>query len=263
MTCKTDALAERMQLLLAPMPPGMSAVLVITVGFLALLASLTQAMLLLFRNGAIIILAGMLQLAASGTFTAGTSNWLRRVLGWLLALVFYEPFAATSYGVAFMLVGDRANKDIATWLTGIGMLVLSLVALPAMMRFFNWTVGAVQQAGNSGGMLAAAGAAGLHAVAAHRGASGYGATEYARDMTRRNPPSPSGGTGSGAPKPTPPTFTGPAPAAGAAAGSATTAAAAATSAAAGPAAPVVAGVVLGAKVVGSAARAAARAAQQE
>jgi hypothetical protein len=292
--CKTDALAERMQLMLAPLPPGLSSILVIVVGFLVLMASITQALLLLFRNGAIIILAGLLQLAASGSFTAATSNWLRRVLGWLLALVFYEPFAATSYAVAFMLTGDRANKDVATWFTGASMLGLSLISLPAMMRFFNWTVGAVQQSGNSTGMLAAAGAAGLHAMASHRGASGMSATDYARDMDRRSPP-PSGGTGdggrggSGPPRPTPPTFTGPSPTAPAATPAtktastastassastrATTAAAASTgagagaasagaagagavgaSAAAGPAAPVVAGVAVAAKATGAAVR---------
>jgi hypothetical protein len=280
--CRTDALAARIQLMLAP-APGMSHILIIVVGLFVLVASIMQAMLLLFRNGAIIVLAGMLQLAASGSFTAATSNWLRRVLGWLLALTFYEPFAATSYGVAFMLIGDRQNTDIATWFTGAGMLGLSLVALPAMMRFFNWTVGAVQQSGNSAGMVAAAGAAGLHAVASQRGASGMTATDYARDMDRRYPPPSSwggGGGGSGSPRPTPPTFTGPSPttpattpvatSTGAASTASTTATTGATaagasagagamgaSAAAGPAAPVVTGVVVGAKVVGAAARTAA------
>jgi hypothetical protein len=288
--CKTDALASRIQLMLTP-AGGMANILIIIVGLFVLIASIMQAMLLLFRNGAIIILAGMLQLAASGTFTAATSNWLRRVLGWLLALTFYEPFAATSYAVAFMLIGDPENKDIATWFTGAGMLGLSLVSLPAMMRFFNWTVGAVQQSGNSAGMLAAAGAAGLHAVASRQGVSGMTATDYARDMDRRYPPASGGGGGgggSGSPWPTPPTFTGPSPTAPATTPAATSTSAASTastasttatagattagagaagagagagavgaSAAAGPAAPVVAGVVVGAKVAGTAARTAA------
>ncbi|GAB3849331.1 hypothetical protein GCM10029963_33560 [Micromonospora andamanensis] len=285
--CKTNALAARMQMLLLPAGPGIGSVLVVVVGMVVLVASIVQAMLLLFRNGAIIILAGMLQLAASGSFTAATSNWLKRVLGWLLAMVFYEPFAATSYAVAFMLVGDPQNRDISTWFTGAGMLGMTLVALSAMMRFFNWTVGAVQTTGNSAGMLAAAGAAGLHAVASRRGSSGMSATDYARDMDRRYPPQPSGGdSGSGTPRPTPPVFTGPSPTAGAApsastattttasasAGSATTAGGSAAagagagaagagavgaSAAAGPAAPVVAGVVVGAQVAGAAVKSAA------
>ena len=245
--CKTDALADRIQLMLMPLPPGLSSILVIVVGLFVLVASIMQALLLLFRNGAIITLAGMLQLAASGSFTAATSNWLRRVLGWLLALVFYEPFAATSYAVGFMLIGDPANRDIATWFTGVGMLGLSLVALPAMMRFFNWTVGTVQQSGNSVGMLAAAGAAGLHAVASQRGTAGMTAKDYARYMDRRDddpPPGSSsggrgggggggGGGGSAAARPTPPTFTGPAPSAPAATPVTTSATASSTATTAG------------------------------
>jgi hypothetical protein len=284
MTCKTDALSERMQLMLLPAGPQLGPILVLLVGLFILVASIMQAILLLFRNGAIIVLAGMLQLAASGTFTAATSNWLRRILGWLLALTFYEPFAATSYGVSFMLIGDPQNTDIATWFTGAGMLGLSIIALPAMMRFFNWTVGAVQSTGNSAGMLAAAGAAGLHAVASQRGASGMTATDYARDMDRRYPPASGNDSGGGGPRPTPPTFTGPSPsgagaptsastttattasttaststatsgAAGAGAASAGGAGATAgASAAAGPAAPIVAGVMVGTKVATAAAR---------
>ncbi|WP_229706577.1 hypothetical protein [Micromonospora sonchi] len=276
--CKTDALAERMQLILLPLPPGVGNILIVVMGLIVLVGSIAQAMLLLFRSGAIIILAGVLQLAASGSFTAATSNWLRRILGWLLALTFYEPFAATSYAVAFMLIGDPATRDVSTWFTGAGMLGLSLVALPAMMKFFNWTVGSVQQSGNSAGMFAAAGAAGLHAIASRRGAGGMTATDYAREIDRRNPPpsSGSGDSGSGPPRPTPPTFIGPAPTASTTpsagtttattasttAGTAATAtatsgtAAAGVSAATGPAAPVVAGVVVGAQVARTAARSA-------
>jgi len=288
--CKTDALAERLTLMLAP-APGLAGIIALVGGFLVLIAGLVQAVLLLFRNGAIIILAGLLQLAAAGTFTAATSNWLRRVLGWLLALVFYQPFAATCYAVAFMLIGDRANTDLSTWLTGVGMLALSLVALPAMMRFFTWTVGAVQSAGNPAGMLAAAGAAGLHAAASLRSpTSATSMAEYTRDLDRRYTPNPSGGTsgssGTGAPRPTPPVFTGPSPSggaspAGAATGGASPAAGASTAggataggtsaasgattgsaatgaaAAAGPAGVVVTGVVAGAKGAAGAARGAA------
>lgn len=292
--CKIDALSGRMQLMLAPTVTGVGAILVLIVGLVVLFATVTQAVLLLFRNGAILILAGMLQLAAAGSFTGATANWLRRVLGWLLALVFYEPLAATCYAVGFMLIGDRENTDIATWFTGAGLLGLSLVALPAMMRFFNWTVGAVQTSGNSAGVIAAAGAAGLHAIASRRGAAGLGVVDYAREADRRSGPAPGGvPDGAGRGRSAPPLFTGPsgggATGSGAAAGTATataasgtttataasgttTAAAAGTTgaaasgatgaagagaaAAAGPAAPVVVGAVVGAKIVSGTARAA-------
>ncbi|GIJ67948.1 hypothetical protein [Virgisporangium ochraceum] len=288
--CKTDALSERIQTVLTPAGFTSASVLIVIVSFFALLASITQAMLLLFRNGAIIVLAGMLQLAAAGSFTSATSNWLRRVLGWLLALTFYEPFAATTYAVAFMLIGDRDNTDTATWFTGAAMLVLSIIALPAMMKFFNWTVGAVQTTGGTAGMLAATGAAGMHAISSHRGTqAGLSATDYARDLERRHQRTDDKDPAGTTPTPTfkPPQFTNPSPTApggtpgagiganaatagtgtagagataagtGATAGTAGTAAAAGAAAAAGPAAPIVAGVMAAGKAAGTAAKAAA------
>jgi hypothetical protein len=269
-----DQLPERMLGMLA-LSPGLGLVLIFSP--LVSIAMLAQLVLLMFRNGAIIILTGLLQLAAAGSFTTGTSGWLRKVLSWHLALILYKPVAATIYAIAFMLIGEQGN-DLQVWLTGIGMLGMTLVALPAMLRFLSWTVGGVQSGSGSMGMLAAAGAAGMHGAASLRGV-----TDHARDMERRygSSGSPSGGTSSGSATvtpgtPPPPTYTGPpagtTPAAstgtsasvGAGAGTAGTAAAstgaagaaagaggaaaggaatAGAAAATGPAAPVVAGVV--------------------
>jgi hypothetical protein len=277
-----DALAERMLAMIA-ISPGAGLTLISSP--LVMLAVVFQLVLLMFRNGAVIILTGLLQLAAAGSFTNGTSAWLRKLLSWHLALVFYKPMAATIYAIAFMLIGDQGNQ-LQTWLTGVGMLGMSIVALPAMLRFLNWTVGSVQNSGGGSlGMLAAAGAAGIHGAASLRGV-----TDHARDMERRYtspvPASPpaggASGSGTGTPTVSPPAYTGPpagpspapaaagagtaattAPAGGTAAmagtgaaagGAATTGAAAAAS---GPAAPVVAGAVtVGQATVGTVRKAA-------
>jgi hypothetical protein len=261
-----DALAERMLAMIA-VSPGAGLALISSP--LVMLAVVFQLVLLMFRNGAVVILTGLLQLAAAGSFTNGTSSWLRKLLSWHLALVFYKPMAATIYAIAFMLIGDQGNA-LQTWLTGVGMLGLSIIALPAMLRFLNWTVGGIQSGGGSLGMLAAAGAAGIHGAASLRGV-----TDQARDMERRytspGPTSPPGGaasvSGTATPTASPPAYTGP-PAGGTAAmagtgaaagGSATTGAAAAAS---GPAAPVVAGAVtVGQATVGTVRKAADSSAQ--
>ena len=254
-----DALAERILAMIA-ISPGVGLALISSP--LVMLAVVFQLVLLMFRNGAVIILTGLLQLAAAGSFTNGTSAWLRKLLSWHLALIFYKPMAATIYAIAFMLIGDEGNQ-LQTWLTGVGMLGLTIIALPAMLRFLTWTLGGIHSGGGSLGILAAAGAAGLHGAASLRGV-----TEQARDMERRyGSPAPGGPpgaspTGSGtAAAASPPAYTGPpagaspastgtttaaaagtaAAGTGAAAGGAATAGAAA--AASGPAAPVVAGAV--------------------
>ena len=286
-----ESLGARMQVLLVPAAVGMPKGIVLIIGILVLVATFIQALLMLFRDGSVIILAGLLQLAAAGSFTNATSGWSRKVLAWLLTLVTYKPIAATVYAVAILLLGDPKSQDPRTFFMGVAMLVVSLVALPVLTKFFSWTVGSLQGGGGLG-MFAAAGAAGIHAGASLRGVGGRGANEHARyldtslggnaDGPSGTPPGPSplGPRDNGPPGPgTPPTFRGPtggapaaaaattggggfaasaAPAASSAAGaSAGTGAVAAGSAAAGPAAPVVAGVALGVKAVADTAKAGA------
>jgi len=141
-----------------------SAGAVIILGLLLMLAGLAQAVLMMFREGAIVILAGVVVLAASGQFVRATRPWLPKVIGWMLALICFKPAAALVYATALALVAD--SDDPRTVLVGLAMLVLAVFALPALMKFFTWATGT---AGNSagGGMAAMAGAsaAALHASA--------------------------------------------------------------------------------------------------
>jgi hypothetical protein len=205
-----DALGDRLILLLVP---GNAAIgLVLLIGPIVTIAVFIQLALMFFRGGAVIILTGLLQLAAAGAFTNGTSGWLRKVLSWHLALIFYKPLAATIYAIAFMLIGGEDN-DMHVWLIGIGMLFMTILALPAMMRFLSWMVGGLQSGSGGMGMLAGAAGAGMHAAASMRGV-----TDQARDMDNRRgggggPSVPtSSPSGSASPSPTPPSYTGPAPA---------------------------------------------------
>src|SRR5206468_3702607 len=70
------------------------------------------------------------------------------------------------------------------FLMGIAMMLVALVALPVLLRFFNWTIGSLQSGGGGLGMLATAGAAGMHAAGSLRGAGGgFGANEHARYLS--------------------------------------------------------------------------------
>ncbi len=46
---------------------------------------------MLFRQGALVVLAGALPLAAAGTLTPATRPWFKKVTGWMMALIFYKP----------------------------------------------------------------------------------------------------------------------------------------------------------------------------
>jgi hypothetical protein len=281
-----NALSDRMQLLLVPTAAAIPKGIVLFIGVAVLIASFVQALLMLFRDGAVVLLAGMLQLAAAGSFTQATSGWQRKVLSWLLALATYKPAAATVYAAAFKMTGDPESQDPRVWFFGVAMLVISLIALPVLVRFFSWTTGSLASGGGGLGMLATAGAAGLHAGASLRGApvvGGRGVNDYARYLDGMwapsgsappTPPRPDSPTGGG-----PPSFRGPAAGAPAArpaghggsaipmpagaAGAPTPSTAGATSGgaaaagAAGPAGAVVTGVATGVQTTVAAARTAA------
>ncbi|WBC08913.1 hypothetical protein [Micromonospora sp. WMMA1947] len=271
----------------------------ILVGVVVILAAVAQTILMVFREGSVVILAGLLQLAAAGSVTRGTTQWLHKTLGWSLALALYKPAAVSVYATSFVMMRGNGRD----WLMGLGMLALSVIALPALMKFFTTFTGGVTSGGGGLGMAGAGAAAGLHAASSVRGAiGGHSAGDHARYLDSRGPgsgegggngptgampatsaPSPTGGPGGGATGSTPkvvngnaasggppgpvtpattvPAGTGAAASTGgsAAAGSGT-AAAGAAGAATGPVAPVVIGAALVAQAGVTAAKAGANAA---
>lgn len=131
--------------------------IMLVLGVLAIIAASIQAMLLIFRDGAVILLSGVIVLAAAGSFTGATSGWLRKVTAWLVAIVFYKPVAALVYAATFSLIGNA--DDTRDMITALGMLIMSIFALPALMRLFDWSIGRMQD----GGFGAAASVAGAGA----------------------------------------------------------------------------------------------------
>ena len=222
---------------------GASPAVIVVLGIVAIIITAIQAVLMLFREGALVILAGLLPLAAAGMLAPGTRTWFRRVTGWMLALIFYKPTAAAVYATAFSMIG--AGKNASTILVGFAMVGLSLLALPVLMRLFSWTTGQVADSAGGGGFLqtALSGAVAIGALRGSAGGSGgTGAVEQARLMSARLGPSdrgPAGATASG-------TGIRNVAAAGATAAPASTAAAASAGAATGPAGLAAAGLAAGA-----------------
>jgi len=179
---------------------GAAPAVVIVLGIVAIIISAIQAVLMLFRQAALIILAGTLPLAAAGTLTPATRAWFKRVTGWMLALIFYKPAAAAIYATAFILIGS--GKGLRAILMGFAMVLVSLLALPVLMRLFTWTTGQVADSATGGGFLQTA-LSGAIAIGALRGSSGgsggSGATEQARLVSAQLGPADGGPRGAQAP----------------------------------------------------------------
>src|SRR6266568_704275 len=216
---------KRLSVMLVPVtgqPGGLPVGMVILIGGIAMICAFIQAILMLFRDGSVLILAACTPLAASGSFANATNGWKNKLLSWQLALIFYKPMAAMVYAVSIWLTGENKSTDPRVLLFGIAMMVVALVALPVLLKFFNWTIGSMQSGGGGLGMFATAGAAGVHAAASLRGGgvneharyisdtfgsgsgagpSGGGSTPPSGSPSPGSPsPSPSGGTPGGVPK---------------------------------------------------------------
>jgi hypothetical protein len=159
---------------------GATSGVVIVLGIVAMILTAIQAVLMLFRQAALIILAGVLPLAAAGTLTPATRTWFRRVTGWMLALIFYKPAAAAVYATAFTMIGS--GRDPRTILMGFAMVLLSLLALPALMKFFTWTTGGID--GPAGGGFLGTVVSGAIAVGAVRASTGGLGGSSAVDQAR-------------------------------------------------------------------------------
>ena len=130
-----------------------SAILAVLVGVLALFASIIEFTILIVRGGVLVLLVGILPFAAAWSNLPTGEKWLRRIVGWIIALALYKPAAALVYAVAFQL---SAGQNIAQVLSGLGLLFISLAALPALLRI---VMPAAEGFEHHRGMAGAAGAA--------------------------------------------------------------------------------------------------------
>ncbi|MFG3423364.1 hypothetical protein [Micromonospora sp. NPDC048063] len=132
---------------------GLSALMVIGISIMMFLATMVQLLLLLARGAGLVLLAGLLPLAASAGISGSGRAIRDRYLTWLLALVLYKPAAATIYAAVFWMLGH--GQDLTTLLTGLVMFCMAIVALPALMRLIAPAV-SVLSSGGSGGVAVAA-----------------------------------------------------------------------------------------------------------
>lgn len=147
---------------------GIPAVLVIVGGIVLILISFVQIILMILRGGMLVVMAGLLPTVAAAATTQTGMEWLQRYIRWSFALILFKPIAALVYAICFkmLVVGDEATGDeVINVVTGLGLLFLACMALPALMRIIAPAASAI--AGNAGGIVvgAAAGAAAVGAMA--------------------------------------------------------------------------------------------------
>ncbi len=121
--------------------------------------ALVQWLIFLWRDAGILLLSGATILAAAGSFTASTRQWLPKLLANLLALIVYKPVAILLFCAAGVMY-ETGGTSLGNWLMGVMMMIASIVALPTLMKMFSWATGSV----GAGGLQAAGNAATTYAL---------------------------------------------------------------------------------------------------
>ena len=166
--------AHAMAILVMTNQTGVGVFILIILGLVGLLASLVQIVLMIVRGGMLVILAGILPTTAAFTNTEMGRQWFQKAIGWTIAFILYKPAAAVVYAVAFKLMGSSGGGNVLLGsITGFALMIVALLALPALMRFVTPMVGAVAS-GSGGGAGAAVGAVATGALSMGRSGSGRG-----------------------------------------------------------------------------------------
>lgn len=122
---------------------------VVILGIVVMVAVFVQTLLMLLRELAVLLIAVLLQTAAASTLARPSSGGVMRLLGWTAALVMYKPLVALIYAMAFLVIGQPSPSPSARpFFVATAALLLSLVAFPAALRFFQRSVQALDSGWN-------------------------------------------------------------------------------------------------------------------
>ncbi|WP_327638775.1 hypothetical protein OHB24_10515 [Kribbella sp. NBC_00482] len=111
--------------------------LVIFVGILMVITAIIQLALMIVRYAMLVLLVGMLPLTAAATNTEMGMTWFKRALAWLASFIIYKPVAAIIYATAISLMGAEGDDGsaILNVIMGVTLMLVAVVALPAILRF--------------------------------------------------------------------------------------------------------------------------------
>lgn len=218
-------------------------------GLLAIIAGAIQVVLFMIRQPFLILMVGLWPLSAAATNTDWGRQWFSKLTGWIAAFLLYKPAVAIIFALGLKMMkpdtSDTAD-GMLNFIQGLLLIGMSMVALPALVKFI---VPSTASLGSGGGGGAAAAVGGMAAMKVASGSGGGGARGASGGSQGTSPSGASGAgdgagssggaSGAGADEVGAGASTGAEASAGAAGSAGGAAASGGAAAAAGPAAPVV------------------------
>jgi type IV secretion system protein TrbL len=147
--------------------PAVGGGLLFLLAFFGMIASLIQVGIMLIRGAVLAVLVGLLPIAAGASITGTGFEWFKKLWGWILSFSLYKLAAAIVYAAAFVMIGD--SRDLAGIVGGFSLLILAILALPALLRLIPPATTAMGSPGGGAvASLVAAGATGAVALGGSR-----------------------------------------------------------------------------------------------
>ncbi|MFF7952095.1 hypothetical protein [Streptomyces griseorubiginosus] len=169
--------------------------LLLILAFLLLLAGILHTILMYIRLGVMMIMLGTLPLAAAASMTDWGAGWWRKHIGWMISWLLYKPAVALVLNAGMTMISQGktgSNPNVNTRIAGIGVMLLSAIALPALLKLVVPATAAM----GTGDPMAAMGQAGnqLATGAVQVGAMGGGSGGAGGESGQKGP---SGASGTG------------------------------------------------------------------
>ncbi|MGF3140991.1 hypothetical protein [Streptomyces diastaticus] len=183
--------------------------LTLVLSLIMLISGLVQLLMVIVRDSMLIILTGILPLAAAISGSERGREWWQRIVNALLVALLWAPVASTIYGAAFVAYGGGNGADdpsLLDQLYGVVLMVLAALSMPLLWRTMGPVSGALIGGGAGGGAggvgsRVASGAMMIKGGGVARGAAaaGTGAKGGGKNGGNGGDSGPSGGktTGSG------------------------------------------------------------------
>ncbi|MFJ9628125.1 hypothetical protein ACIQPR_29930 [Streptomyces sp. NPDC091280] len=112
--------------------------LLLILAFLLLLAGILHTVLMYIRLGVMMIMLGTLPMAAAASMTDWGAGWWRKHIGWMISWLLYKPAVALVLNAGMAMITEGQNSptgaDVNTRIAGIGVMLLSAIALPALLK---------------------------------------------------------------------------------------------------------------------------------
>ncbi len=162
-----DGFKQKMAAVTEADPATSGMFVLLTAGFGLFLAGV-QAALLIFRSAVVVVMAGVLPLAAAGSAGPWGQQLFARLVGWTIAFVLYKPIAGLVYAMSIVLIGQ--SSDALSLVSGVALMLVAILSLGALIMLFQPNSGVFASGGGgggmAGGMVLAAGARGAMSGAA-------------------------------------------------------------------------------------------------